>query len=64
MTKLPRNVVSVTVVDGVTFTVYKSRKTPKSTWRSGKVSRTGSTGTSGFAIGFPSRSTIGGGVQE
>lgn len=64
MTKLPRNVLSVTVVDGVTFTVYKPRATPKSTWRSGKTSRVGSTGSSGFAIGFPRKSTIGGGVAE
>ena len=58
MTKLPRNVLSVTVENGVTVTVFKPRKTPKSTWRSGKTSRGTSTGTSGFATGFPRKSTF------
>lgn len=35
--------------------VVKSRKTPKSKM-AGKNSRSGSAGTSGFAVGYPSRS--------
>ena len=56
--KLPRNILSKTVGDGVTFTVAKPRKTPKSNWISGKTSRGSSVGTSGFAIGFPRQSTF------
>jgi hypothetical protein len=60
MTKIPRNVLSVTVENGVTVTVYKPRKTPKSGWMSGKTTRSASTGTSGFAVGFPRKTTFGG----
>ena len=35
--------------------VVKSRKAPKSKM-SGKTTRSGSTGTSGFAVGYPSKS--------
>jgi hypothetical protein len=53
MEKLPRNVLSVTIVNGVKTTVYKSRKAPKSKMRS-KSSRGFVQGTSGIATGFPS----------
>lgn len=56
--KLAKNLLSQTVVDGVLFTVVKPRKTPKSTWMSGKNSRSASTGSSGFATGFPRKSTF------
>jgi hypothetical protein len=58
--KTPRNVLSVSVVNGVTTTVYKPRKTPKSTWMPGKNTRQASTGTSGFAVGYPRKTTFGG----
>jgi hypothetical protein len=56
--KLPRNILSKTVVDGVIFTVVKPRKIPKSTWISGKTSGSSSVGSSGFATGFPRQSTF------
>lgn len=56
--KLPRNLLSQTVVDGVTFTVVKPRKIPKSSWMSSKNSKNSTTGSSGFATGFPRKSTF------
>lgn len=53
MEKLPRNVLSVTIVNGVKTTVYKPRKAPKPTMRS--VSSRGFVqGSGGIATGFPS----------
>jgi hypothetical protein len=42
---------------GGSIEVVKSRKAPKQRM-SGKVTRSGSTGTSGFATGFPTKSCI------
>lgn len=58
MSKLPRNVLSVTVdANGVKTTVFKPRKAPKSRMV-GKTSRGYTVGTSGFAMGY-ARSTAG-----
>lgn len=58
MSKLPRNVLSVTVdANGVKTTVYKPRKAPKGKMV-GKTSRGYTVGTSGFAMGY-ARSTAG-----
>jgi hypothetical protein len=54
--KLARNILSQTVVNGVTFTVVKPRKIPKSGWMSGKTTKGSTTGSSGFATGFPRKS--------
>ena len=42
---------------GGSIEVVKARKAPKQRM-SGKVTRSGSTGTSGFATGFPTKSCI------
>lgn len=42
---------------GGSVEVVKSRKAPKQRM-SGKTTRVGSTGTSGFAVGFPSKSFV------
>lgn len=42
---------------GGSIEVVKSRKAPKMLMR-GKTTRTASTGTSGFAVGFPSKSFV------
>jgi hypothetical protein len=54
--KLARNILSQTVVNGVTYTVVKPRKTPTSRWMSAKNSKNSTIGTSGFATGFPRKS--------
>lgn len=53
MEKLPRNVLSVTIVNGVKTTVYKPRKAPKVTMRS-HSSKGFVQGSGGIATGFPS----------
>ena len=54
--KLARNIQSQSIVNGVTYTVVKPRKTPKSGWMSAKNTKGSTTGSSGFAVGFPRKS--------
>ena len=52
MSKLPRNVVSQTVSNGVTYTVCKPQRTPKAKMAV-KQSRGFVSGSGGLSTGFP-----------